>query len=53
MPSETSPDGRTGIDLGMVAYFLFPLSAVFIGPLEAALGLAVYWVFDPEREEPT
>lgn len=35
--------------LGMAAFFLFMPAAVFIGPLEAAIGIAVYWFFEPDR----
>ncbi|WP_396611849.1 hypothetical protein ACH9L7_00760 [Haloferax sp. S1W] len=31
---------------GIVVYSLFVLGAVVIGPLEAVLGLALYWLFD-------
>lgn len=36
---ETSPSNQ-----GLLAYLLFLLGAVFIGPLEAVLGLALYWL---------
>ena len=39
--------------LRMVVYLLFLLGSVFVGPLEAVIGLAVYWLFDPEETEET
>jgi len=40
-------------DYGLVVYFLFTLCAIFIGPLEAVLGLAGYWLFTGEDGEKT
>ncbi|QCC61790.1 hypothetical protein DVR14_24990 (plasmid) [Natrinema thermotolerans] len=37
---------------GLSAYFLFLLGAVFIGPLEAVLGLALYWLLGSQEESP-
>lgn len=38
---------------GLIAYVLFPLGAIFVGPLEAVLGLGVYWLLtDDENETP-
>ncbi len=37
---------------GLLAYFLFLLGAVFIGPLEAVLGLAFYWLLGSQEESP-
>ncbi|WP_162833891.1 hypothetical protein [Haladaptatus cibarius] len=42
-------DSTLADHLGMAAYFFFMLSAIFIGPLEAAIGIAVYWFFEPDR----
>ncbi|WP_166035378.1 hypothetical protein [Halorussus pelagicus] len=39
--------------LRMVVYLLFLGGSVFVGPLEAVLGLAVYWLFDSEETEST
>jgi hypothetical protein len=38
-------------DYGLVVYFLFTLGAIFIGPLEAVLGLAGYWLFTAEETD--
>ena len=38
-PEPSGDDAR-----GIVAYSLFLLGAVIVGPLEAALGLACYWL---------
>ena len=37
----------------MVAYVLFLLGAVFIGPLEAALGLVLYWMLGDQPQPQT
>lgn len=42
-----------GDDYGLVVYFLVLLGTIFIGPLEAVLGLAAYWLLtdeDPDTE---
>ncbi|WP_275039779.1 hypothetical protein [Haloferax elongans] len=39
-----STHSRGGIG-GILVYSLFLLSTVIIGPLEAVLGLALYWLF--------
>jgi hypothetical protein len=36
---------------GMLVYLLFLLGAVFIGPLEAVLGLALYWLLGDDEEQ--
>ena len=48
MPRKFDPD-----DYGLVVYFLFTLCAIFIGPLEAVLGLAGYWLLTDEDGEKT
>jgi hypothetical protein len=40
MPDSPSTDGSEGL----LAYALFLLGGVFVGPLEAVLGLALYWL---------
>ena len=40
-------------DYGLVVYFLFTLGAIFIGPLEAVLGLAGYWLLTDDHGETT
>jgi hypothetical protein len=52
MPADAPAGDSAGVDSGLLAYFLFSLAAVFLGPLEAVLGLAVYWLFDSEEEGP-
>ena len=37
--------------LGMLVYSVFLLLAVFIGPLEAVLGLAFYWLLGDEEKQ--
>ncbi|WP_440990645.1 hypothetical protein [Haloarchaeobius baliensis] len=49
MDSEPSEQGLTGI----IVYFLFLLGSVIIGPLEAVLGLALYWLFSSQDETAT
>lgn len=44
MPAGNQPESRNTIDMGLLGYAVFPLVAVFVGPLEAALGLAAYWL---------
>lgn len=44
---DTSPSNH-----GLLAYLLFLLGAVFIGPLEAVLGLALYWLLGRQQEPP-
>lgn len=39
-------------DHGLLAYLLFLLGAVFIGPLEAVLGLALYWLLGSREDSP-
>lgn len=42
-------DSETGTLRGIIVFLLFTLGTIFIGPLEAVLGLALYWlVGDPE-----
>jgi hypothetical protein len=37
---------------GLLAYVLFMLGGIFVGPLEAVLGLAAYWLLtDDETSE--
>ena len=36
---------------GMLAYVGFLLVAVFLGPLEAGLGLALYWLLGDDTEQ--
>jgi hypothetical protein len=38
---------------GVVVYLLFLIGTVFVGPLEAVVGLAVYWLFGSEETEST
>ncbi len=48
------PRSSTESVFGMLVYFLFLLVAVFLGPLEAGLGLALYWLLgDDEEQRPT
>lgn len=42
------PRDDAGADYGLIAYFLVLLGAIFIGPLEAVLGLAAYWLLTDE-----
>jgi len=39
---DTSPSSESMF--GMLVYFLSLLVAVFLGPLEAVLGLGLYWL---------
>ncbi|WP_204357298.1 hypothetical protein [Halogeometricum borinquense] len=43
-------DTSDGSIRGVVAYGLFLLGAVFIGPLEAVVALALYWLLDSPQE---
>ncbi len=46
-----SNDETTVTDhLGMLVFFLSSLIAIFIGPLEAALAIGIYWIFGPDSE---
>ncbi len=36
---------------GMLVYFLFLLVAVLLGPLEAVLGLALYWLLGDDEKQ--
>ncbi|NHN48438.1 hypothetical protein G9464_12655 [Halostella sp. JP-L12] len=45
---DRNPDG----DAGVLAYVAFLIAAVFIGPLEAVLAVALYWLFDHDEDEP-
>ncbi|ELY81697.1 hypothetical protein C486_06748 [Natrinema gari JCM 14663] len=45
---DTSPS--TGSVFGLLVYFFFLLTAVFIGPLEAVLGLGLYWLYGDDAE---
>ncbi|SER41459.1 hypothetical protein [Natrinema salaciae] len=45
MSETVEPD-----DYGMLVYFLFFLGAIFVGPLEAVLGLAAYWLLRGDDE---
>jgi len=38
-------------DYGLIVYFLASLGAIFIGPLEAVLGLAAYWLLIDDSTE--
>jgi hypothetical protein len=42
----------SGSNRGLLAYFLFLLGAVLVGPLEAVLGLAVYWLLGGQKQTP-
>jgi hypothetical protein len=44
MSSRTSGDGLRGV----AVYALFLLGTVVVGPLEAVLGAALYWLFSSE-----
>ncbi|WP_324665666.1 hypothetical protein [Haloarcula sediminis] len=46
---DTSPSSES--IFGMLVYFLFLLLAVFLGPLEAVLGLALYWLLGDDEEQ--
>ena len=46
---DTSPSSES--IFGMLVYFLFLLVAVFLGPLEAVLGLALYWLLGDDEEQ--
>ena len=48
MPRKVDSD-----DYGLAVYFLFTLGAIFIGPLEAVLGLAGYWLLTDDHDETT
>lgn len=43
-------DSNTTDYLGLLAYFLFPLTVIFVGPLEAVLALAAYWLVGTDEE---
>jgi hypothetical protein len=45
---DTSPSSES--IFGMLVYFLFLLVAVFLGPLEAVLGLALYWLLEDDEK---
>jgi len=38
---------------GLIVYFLALLGVIFIGPLEAVLGLAAYWLLTDDDTETT
>ncbi|MFA1611059.1 hypothetical protein [Halobellus rubicundus] len=40
---DSSPSTESAF--GLLAYFVLLLVAVFVGPLEAALGAVLYWLF--------
>ena len=46
---NTSPS--TESMFGMLVYFLFLLAAVLLGPLEAVLGLALYWLLGDDEKQ--
>jgi len=46
---DTSPSNES--IFGMLVYFLFLLVAVFLGPLEAVLGLALYSLLGNSEEQ--
>ncbi|MDZ5810812.1 hypothetical protein U4E84_05565 [Halorubrum sp. AD140] len=46
---DTSPSPES--IFGMLVYFLFLLVAVFLGPLEAVLGLGLYWLFRDDEDQ--
>jgi hypothetical protein len=46
MSARPSGDGLRGI----VVYVLFLLGSVFVGPLEAVVGLAAYWLLGGRRD---
>jgi len=40
-------------DYGLAVYLLFTLGTIFIGPLEAMLGLVGYWLLTDDDGEKT
>jgi hypothetical protein len=50
---SSCPWTATWIRSGLVVYFLFTLGAIVIGPLEAVLGLAGYWLLTGDHGETT
>ena len=48
---DNSPSNGSG--RGMAAFFLFTLGTIFIGPLEAVVGLVAYALFSSSEQSDT
>lgn len=46
-------DTDSAVGVGLLVYFLAPLVAIFIGPLEAIAGIVGYWLIRPDGKSTT
>jgi hypothetical protein len=46
---DTSPSTESAF--GVLAYFLFVLATVLVGPLEAVLGMVAYWLLGDDGKQ--